>query len=97
MTLTKARIIDSTYNSSDLNRTQAIKTVETLQETIKKTLEYIEGFMITGFNKFYVKNKNQPKERNPASGEDLILEPRRVMTFTFSPVLKKKMSGEHSC
>ena len=97
MTLTKARIIDSIYNSSDLNRTQATITVETLLETIKESLENGEDVLISGFGKFCVKEKKQRKGRNPASGEDLILEPRRVATFTCSPVLKKKMNGEHSC
>ena len=96
MTLTKARIIDSIYNRSDLNKTQATRTVEALVETIKESLENGEDVLISGFGKFCVKKKNQRKGRNPASGEDLILEPRRVVTFTCSPVLKKKMNGENS-
>lgn len=97
MTLTKARIIDSICNSRDLNRTQATITVDTLLETIKESLENGEDILISGFGKFCVKKKNQREGRNPASGEDLILEPRRVVTFTCSPVLKKNMNGEHSC
>ena len=97
MTLTKARIIDSIYNSSDLNKTQATRTVEALLETIKESLENGEDVLIRGFGKFCVKEKKKRKGRNPASGEDLILEPKRVVTFTCSPVLKTNMNGEHSC
>jgi len=60
-------------------------------------LEFGEGFLITGFGKFFVKEKNQLKGRNPSNGKDLILEPKRGVTFTCSPALKKKMNGEQSC
>ena len=95
MTLTKARIIDSIYNHSDLNKTQATRTVETLLETIKKSLENGEDVLISGFGKFCVKENKQRKGRNFETGENLFIEQRRIVTFRCSPVLKKKLSGEH--
>ena len=92
MTLTKAHIIDSVHTSTDLNRSQATKVVETLLETIKKTLENGEGVLISGFEKFNVKDKKERKGRNPATKNDLTLKPRRVVIFKCSGVLREKMT-----
>lgn len=94
MTLTKARIIDSIYNSSDLNKTQATRTVEALLETIKESLENGEDVLISGFGKFCVKEKKQRKGRNPKTGENLFIEQRRVVTFRCSSVLRDKLDGK---
>jgi len=96
MTLTKAHIIDSIYNSSDLNRSQATRAVETLLESIKTALESSEEVLISGFGKFYVNEKKERKGRNPHTGEDLMLEQRRVVTFRCSPVLREMMNGGRS-
>ena len=94
MTLTKARIIDSIYNSSDLNKTQATRTVEALLETIKESLENGEDVLIRGFGKFCVKENKQRKGRNPEAGKNLFIEQRRVVTFRCSPVLRDKLDGK---
>ncbi|MDZ7599093.1 MAG: HU family DNA-binding protein [Desulfobacterales bacterium] len=49
--------------------------------------------MVSGFGKFCVKEKNERKGRNPATGEDLMLEPRRVVTFKYSGSLRKRVNG----
>ncbi|MBW1796778.1 MAG: integration host factor subunit alpha [Deltaproteobacteria bacterium] len=92
MTLTKANIIDSIYNSTDLNRSQATKAVKTLLESIKTTLEFGEDVLITGFGKFYVNVKKERRGRNPATGENLMLPTRKVIEFKCSSVLGKKMN-----
>jgi len=94
MTLTKSDIINSIHNSTDLKLYQATKTVEDLLELIKKTLESGEDILISGFGKFYVKNKNDRRGRNPATGNDMMLGARKVVTFKCSPVLKKKVKGK---
>ncbi|MBW2118926.1 MAG: integration host factor subunit alpha [Deltaproteobacteria bacterium] len=93
MTLTKTHIIDSIYNSTDLNRSQPTKAVETFLESIKTTLESGEDVLISGFGKFYVNEKKERKGRNPHTDEDLMLEQRRVVSFSCSPVLREKMNG----
>jgi len=92
MTLTKDRIIESVYNSTDLNRPQAAKSVETFLETIKKTLENGEDVLISGFGKFVVKDKKERKGSNPQSGTDLMLDGRKVVTFKCSGALRDKMN-----
>ena len=93
MTLTKADIIDTVYNNCGCSKTESTKLVESTLETIKKHLESGEDILISGFGKFYVNKKNERKGRNPATGNDLTLGARRVVTFKCSPVLKEKING----
>ena len=50
--------------------------------------------MITGFGKFYVKEKKERRGRNPATGDDLMLGARRVVGFKCSDRLRERMNGE---
>lgn len=93
MTLTKATIVEDIYNNTDLNKTQATKAVENFLESIKGTLQSGEDVLISGFGKFCVNEKRERKGRNPATGDDLTLPPRKVITFKCSPLLRKKVNG----
>ena len=95
MSLTKERIIDTIYNGSDLSKMQSRQAVESLLEIIKKTLESGEDVLISSFGKFCVKEKNERRGRNPATGNDLMLGARRVVTFKCSGVLRDKINGEN--
>ena len=95
MPLTKERIIDTIYNSSDLSKIESRQVIESLLEVIKKTLESGEDILISGFGKFCVKEKNERRGRNPATGNDLMLGARRVVTFKCSGVLRDKINGEN--
>ena len=92
MTLTKTHIIDTLYRNTGLNKPQATHAVETFLETVKKTLEAGEDVLISGFGKFCVQEKRERRGRNPATGEDLILSPRKVISFKCSPILRKKVN-----
>ena len=94
MALTKDDIINLTYNQSALSKTQSTKVVETVLEIIKGTLANGEDVLISGFGKFCVKDKDQRRGRNPQTGKDMILRPRRVVTFRCSPVLRDKLNGK---
>jgi integration host factor subunit alpha len=94
MTLTKANLVDSIYDQLDFSKTKSAQLVESLLEAIKKTLENGEDILISGFGKFCVKERNERRGRNPATGEDLALGARRVVTFRCSTVLKDKMNGK---
>ena len=63
-------------------------------EIFKRTLESGEDVMISGFGKLCVKEKKQRRGRNPATGEDMMLEPRRVVTFRCSGQLRDKINGK---
>jgi integration host factor subunit alpha len=91
-TLTKAHIVDALIEQNGFTRKKSIETVETLLELIMSELESGDDVMISGFGKFCVKNKKKRKGRNPATGKDLILAPRKVVTFKWSKNLKEKLN-----
>ena len=92
MTLTKARIVESINEQVGLPKKDAAEAVEILLEIIKRTLEGGEDVLISGFGKFCVKDKRARRGRNPATGEDMMLDQRRVVTFKCSSVLRKKVN-----
>ena len=94
MTLTKDHLVNSLYNNLDIPKSKSASIIETLLQKIKKTLENKEDVLISGFGKFCVKEKNDRRGRNPATGEDLTLEARRVVVFKCSGVLREKVNGE---
>ena len=93
MTVTKTDLTSSICNRLDLPKSQASRLVESLLENIKKTLTSGEDILISGFGKFCVKDKKTRKGRNPQTGDDLILDGRRVVTFRCSGVLREKLNG----
>jgi len=91
-TLTKAHIINAVIEQNGYTRKKSIETVETLLELIKRSLESGDDVLISGFGKFLVKQKAKRKGRNPATGEDMMLVPRKVVTFKCSGILWEKLN-----
>ena len=92
MTRTKANIIDAIAEANGFPRNKASETVETLLEIIKSTLASSEDVLISGFGKFCVKQKDERRGRNPAAGGDMMLAPRKVITFKCSGKLREKIN-----
>ena len=92
MSVTKALLIDRIYNNCGCSKTKATELTESILEIIKKSLESGEDVVLSGFGKFRVREKNERRGRNPATGEDLPLEARRVVTFRCSGVLKDRIN-----
>ncbi len=92
MTLTKAKIIEKVSTKNGFTRKQSTETVETLLEIMKNTLASGEDVLITGFGKLCVKHKVERRGRNPATGEDLMLAHRKVVTFKCSGKLRDKVN-----
>ncbi len=93
MALTKADIVSHLTNHLGFTRKQASETVETLLEILKSTLESGDDVLISGFGKFCVKTKNERRGRNPATGGDMMLAPRKVVTFKCSGKLRDRING----
>jgi integration host factor subunit alpha len=93
MTLTKAHIVETLAKQNGYPKKQSVQMVETLLELIKRSLEAGEDVLISGFGKFCMKEKKQRRGRNPSTGEDMTLEPRKVVTFTCSRKLRDKING----
>ena len=60
---------------------------------MKSSLESGDDVLISGFGKFQVKEKKERKGRNPATGNDMMLKPRKVVTFRCSGNLRKRING----
>ena len=92
MTLTKALIIQSISKQTGFPKNKSAELIESLLEAIKRSVESGDDVLISGFGKFCVKNKKERRGRNPATGEDMMLSPRRVVTFKCSAKLKAKIN-----
>lgn len=94
MTLTKADLVHEIYKKHEgLTKVQAEGAVESFLRISKGSLIEGNDLLLSGFGKFNVKDKKERKGRNPQTGEMLILEPRRVVTFSPSGILKDKVNG----
>jgi integration host factor subunit alpha len=92
MTLTKANIISAIQEQIGIPRKEASDIIEILLEIVKKRLSEGEDILISGFGKFCVREKKQRRGRNPATGEDMMLGRRRVVTFKCSSSLRRKLN-----
>ena len=92
MTLTKDHLVSALAEANGYPRNQTVELVETLLELIKSKLVSGEDVLISGFGKFCVKKKRERRGRNPATGESMMLRPRRVVTFKWSGLLRKKIN-----
>ena len=91
-TLTKAHIVNAVIEQIGFSQKKSFETIETLLEIIKSTLESGEDVLISGFGKFCIKLKAERRGRNPATGEDMLLAPKKVVTFQCSGILRTKLN-----
>ena len=93
MTLIKAHIVGAIADQIGYPKNHSSEITETLLEIIKKTLESGDDVLISNFGKFCVKEKGERRGRNPSTGEDMMMKPRKVVTFRSSGKLRKKING----
>ena len=94
MALTKADIVAAVQAEIGFTKKQSFDIVESFLELIKSKLESGENVLVSGFGKFCVNQKSERRGRNPATGEDLMLEPRRVVIFKCSGKLRERVNAE---
>ncbi len=94
MTLTKDHIVASIRNHLGVSKFESTRIVESVLEIVKTSLTNGDDVLISGFGKFSVRQQARRRGRNPATGEDLALAPRRVITFKCSPVLTDRLNGK---
>jgi integration host factor subunit alpha len=94
MALTKAQIIEKVMHRNGFPKNKSTETVEVLLELIKRSLESGEDVLISGFGKFCVREKKERRGRNPATGEAMMLKPRRVVTFRCSQKLRERVNSK---
>ena len=93
MALTKAQIIEEISERNGFTMKKSTELVQSLLEILKNTLASGEDVLISGFGKFCVKDKNSRRGRNPATGEDMILSERKVVTFKCSASLRDEINA----
>jgi integration host factor subunit alpha len=94
MTLTKDHLISSVAEANGYPRNKSAELIETLLELIKSKLVSGEDVLISGFGKFCVKEKRERRGRNPATGEEMMLDARKVVTFKCSGQLRDKVNQQ---
>ena len=88
MALTKAQIVELIQNHIALPKNRSSEIAETLLEIIKSSLASGEDVLISNFGKFCLNEKAERKGRNPATGDVMMLAPRKVVTFRCSQKLR---------
>lgn len=93
MTLTKARLVQRVYEQNKtFTKKQATEAVESFFRISKDSLIGGSDLLLSGFGKFKLRDKNQRKGRNPKTGDNLMLEARRVVTFKPSGILRDRIN-----
>ena len=93
MALTKNTLIEKISEETKLSNKKSTDSVEAILEIMKTALETGDDVLISGFGKFCVNEKNARKGRNPATGDDLMLPGRKVVTFKCSGKLRDRVNN----
>lgn len=93
-TVTRADLCEAVYQKVGLSRTESASLVEMVLAEIGDCLERGETVKLSSFGSFVVRDKGQRVGRNPKSGQEVPIPPRRVMVFKPSNILKSRINGE---
>jgi integration host factor subunit alpha len=94
-TVTRADLAESVFRKVGLSRTESAELVETVIDEICNAIVRGEVVKLSSFATFQVRSKNERIGRNPKTGEEVPISPRRVMTFKASNVLKQRILKSH--
>jgi integration host factor subunit alpha len=89
--MTKADLVEKIFEKIGLSKKEAQEIIEILFDTMKRTFVEGESVKISGFGTFNIRQKMSRRGRNPKTGEELEITPRRVITFRASNQLKSVM------
>lgn len=93
-TVTRATLSEAVYRELGLSRNELAQLVEAVLEHLAAALEAGENVKISSFGSFRVREKRGRVGRNPKTGEEAPIDPRRVLVFRPSNVLKARVNGE---
>ena len=92
MTVTKADLANTLFEQLGLNKREAKEFVELFFEKIRESLESGESVKLSGFGGFSVRDKKSRPGRNPKTGEEVPVTPRRVVTYKASQKVKDRIA-----
>lgn len=91
-TLTRADLAEALNRKLGLSRSESLSMVESILEHMSSALEGGENVKISGFGTFLLRDKAQRIGRNPKTGVEVPITPRRVLTFRASQMLKERIA-----
>ena len=92
-TVTRAHLAESVYQEVGLSRGESAELVESVLEQISSILSNGEKVKISSFGSFNVRMKGERIGRNPKTGEEVTITPRRVVVFRPSHILKHHINS----
>jgi integration host factor subunit alpha len=92
-TLTRADLAEAVYKQIGLSRSESAALVELMLGEISAAVERGENVKLSSFGSFIVRSKGERIGRNPKTGVEVPITPRRVMVFKASNVLKDRING----
>ena len=93
--MTKADLVNAMFEKIGLSKKEALEIIELVFDTMKQTFVEGESVKVSGFGTFNVRKKMSRRGRNPKTGEDLEITPRKVVTFRASNQLKTTIEKGH--
>jgi integration host factor subunit alpha len=95
-TITRAQLGESVYQEVGLSRSESADLLESVLNHVSDALSRGETVKISSFGSFSVRQKGQRIGRNPKTGEEVPILPRKVLVFRPSQVLKNRINGDDS-
>jgi integration host factor subunit alpha len=92
MSVTRADLTEAVYQEVGLSRNESAQLVESVLEEIASTLARGESVKVSSFGTFSIRDKAERIGRNPKTGEEVPISPRRVLVFRASHVLKDRIN-----
>ncbi len=92
--MTKADIVEEIYEKIGISKQEAARLTELFFDIMKETLEKGEKVKISSFGNFVVRAKRSRRGRNPQTGDEVMITPRKVLTFKSSPLLKQALNNK---
>jgi integration host factor subunit alpha len=91
-TVTRAQLAEAVYSEVGLSRNDSAQLVDVILEEVSQALIKNEMVKLSSFGSFQVRSKGERVGRNPKTGEEVAIKPRRVLVFRASHVLKDKIN-----
>jgi len=92
-TITRAQLSEAVYQEVGLSRNESAELLETVLDTVSEALAKGDSVKISSFGSFSVRQKGQRVGRNPKTGEEVPILPRKVLVFRPSQVLKDRINS----
>lgn len=93
-TLTRADLGEAVYQEVGLSRNESADMVEAVLDEISGAMAEGEGVKISSFGSFIIREKRERTGRNPKTGQEVPISPRRVLIFRASNILKNRLNGK---